>query len=89
MSIDATLARTARQLRLADVLDGFDFTGAPDARAESVRSIASGFAAVDKRDWPQPPSATALDREYRLDGAVLGRLRELGARSDKQIAIGE
>ncbi len=88
-AIDAALARTARELRMADVLAGFDFTAAADARAGSAQSIAASFAALDKRDWPQPAPATALDNQYRLDGAVLGRLRELGARSDKQIDIGE
>lgn len=88
-AIDAALAMSPRALRLAGALASFDFTGAQDERARSVKAIAAAFVAVDKRDWPQPPPATALDREYRLDEQVLGRLRELGARSDKQIDIGE
>lgn len=88
-AIDAALAMSPRALRLAGALASFDFTGAQDERARSVKAIAADFVAVDKGDWPQPPPATALDREYRLDEQVLGRLRELGARSDKQIDIGE
>lgn len=88
-AIDAALATSPRSLALADVLAGFDFIAAPDQRAASVQAIAAGFAALDKRDWPQPSPATALDSEYRLDAQVLGRLHELGLRSDKQIDIGE
>lgn len=54
-----------------------------------VQLLESSFAAVSKHDWPVPGAATALDADYRLDAAVLARLSELGARSDKQIDIGE
>lgn len=88
-AIDSKLADSPSALQLSAVLAGFDFTGAPAERAGSVQAIANGFAALDKRAWPQPSTATALDAEYRLNAEVLGRLRELGARSDKQIDIGE
>lgn len=88
-SIDQALTDTPRALGLAHALAGFDFTGPADGREVQVQLLESSFAAVSKHDWPVPGAATALDADYRLDAAVLARLSELGARSDKQIDIGE
>lgn len=88
-AIDAALAGTPRALGMGSVIAGFDYTGEAAARTESVEEIAARFAGIDKSGWPEPPAASALDVGYRLDPLVLARLRELGARSDKQIDIGE
>lgn len=88
-SIDAALAGTPMALGLAPVLDGFDYTASSPERARSVAAIGAAFDARDKSAWPRPAPATALDADYRLDPTVLARLRELGARSDKQVNIGE
>ena len=88
-AIDDALAGTPRALGLAAAIAQFDYTGDAAQRAASMAAIAYRFAAIDKSGWPQPSAATALDPGYRLDPAVLARLRELGTRSDKQIDVGE
>jgi predicted CXXCH cytochrome family protein len=88
-AVDTALAGTPRALGLAPWLAQFDYTGDGEQRAASLAAIAARFAAIDKSGWPRPPAASALDADYRLDPAVLARLRELGARSDKQIDVGE
>ena len=88
-TIDATLATSTMPLKLASALRGFDFTGEAPAREESRLLIDAAFAAVDKSKWPFPAAATGLDAGYRLGAARLTLLRELGARSDKQIDVGE
>lgn len=83
-SIDA-----AQALGLASALAGFDYTGEPASRARAVAAITAAFERVDKSGWPTPPARTALDSNWRLDAATRRELEMLGARTDKQIDIGE
>ncbi|MFO1496705.1 MAG: cytochrome c3 family protein [Lysobacterales bacterium] len=79
----------ALTLGLAGALQAFDYTGAPADRAAALQAITLAYAKIDKSGWPRPAAPTALGADYQLDPTVLATLRTLGARSDKQIDIGE
>ncbi len=70
-------------------LQGFDYTGAPDGRATTIAQLHAQFAAVDKQHWAPPSAASGLAVDYTLQPSVRELLTELGARSDKQIDVGE
>lgn len=88
-TIDTRLADQGQPLNLFGPLSDYDYTGAPARREAAVQAALAGFAAVDKRGWPIPAAATGLDADYRLDASLRDELLTLGARSDKQIDIGE
>ncbi len=73
----------------AATLESFDFTGEIATRTRTVAALRAQFAAIDKRDWPAPNLASGLAADYTLKPDVLAVLNALGARSDKQIDIGE
>jgi len=87
--IDSTLAGTPFALSLQASLEPFDYTGALQSREQVRQNILDTFRAVNKSDWPHPGPATGLDGQYRLGDLTLSVLRDLGARSDKQIDVGE
>lgn len=88
-AIDAALATSATPLGLNDALAGFDYTGEPGAREQVRLSIRAAFDRNDVAKWPYPAPATGLDGQYQIGVSTLTLLRELGARSDKQIDVGE
>jgi len=88
-AIDAALAASATPLGLKAALAGFDYTGDAATREQTRRLIRAAFDVNDKSKWPHPSPASGLDRDYRIGVLTLSLLREIGARSDKQIDVGE
>lgn len=87
--IEEALHSRGIELGLAAGLQDFDFTADIALRAPVLARLHAQFAAIDKRQWPAPDAATALNLHYVLDADTLAQLRVLGLRSDKQIDIGE
>ena len=74
---------------LSSAVDAFDFIADPADRDLALESIRAHWDAMDRSAWPSPPQASGLDRDYAFAPERLAELRELGARQDKQISIGE
>jgi hypothetical protein len=72
-----------------DTLRRFDYTGTPADRERDVAALMAQFAALDKSTWAAPDTASGLAPDYTLRTEVRAQLDALGARSDKQIDIGE
>jgi predicted CXXCH cytochrome family protein len=74
---------------LREALADFDFIADAPVRTKSLERVVEVWRSLDRSQWPTPPPASALDRDYLLPGSLLAELRELGNRQDKQISIGE
>ncbi len=88
-AIETALTSSAYKLNLPIAVIDFDYTGPLDARETIRQRLRTDFAAIDKSAWPHPDPQTGLDRRYVLGELTVSLLREIGARSDKQIDVGE
>ena len=71
------------------VIQDFDFIADLPRRQHALTAAMTHWRQADRRDWPVPPEASRVDADYQLPESVLAELRDLGARQDKQISIGE
>lgn len=74
---------------LKQALTGFDFIADASERAAIIERVHGMWSAIDRGAWPTPPASSGLNPDYNLPESRVMRLRELGARQDKQISIGE
>ncbi len=75
--------------RMNDALTDFDFIADPQLRRDQLLQIWYRFNAIDRSQWPMPPTGALMDERYQLNIPRLIALRDIALSESKQIEIGE